>query len=101
MEGAEDPQLNLMNIAQQVFNGIDPSSRLTILAFGKNIQYGDRMQRQEDVAERSQHQCFGRTKVTDPRLTSVSPFAAVSLKFSQVKYIEPYSDLLEYKFSPD
>lgn len=84
-------------LAHKIFNLIGSTPRITLLAFGKTFHYGGLLERQEDV-DRESHQCFLRSKTNDLRLIGLGQAVAVPVEFSQIKYIEPYSDLLEYEF---
>lgn len=94
----EDLSPNWALLAYNVFNNTGPTSRISLLAFGKTFHYGGSLERQEVTDRESYHQCFLRSKTNDARLIGLGQAVAVPVEFSQIKYIEPYSDLLEYKF---
>ncbi|KAG6995682.1 hypothetical protein G7Y79_00043g079660 [Physcia stellaris] len=93
----EEFNSNLALLAHKIFNLIGPTPRIRLLAFGKTFHYGGLLERQEDI-DRESHQCFLRSKTNDPLLIGLGQAVAVPVEFSQIKYIEPYSDLLEYEF---
>lgn len=85
--------------AQEICKQIIPSSRIKILSFGKNFLYGDWMERHQHP-RRPVHQCFLLEKVAyncyKPAKRRPSRFTPVPIDFSQVKYIEPWSDMLQH-----
>ena len=93
----DDLTLNWALFAHKVFNRIGPTPKITLLAYGKTFHYGGLLEREEDT-NRGSHQCFLRSKTNDPRLIGLGQAVAVPVEFSQIKYIEPHSDLLEYEF---
>jgi len=72
-----------------------PSS-LSLLAFGREFMYIDRLQSQID--DGPQRQCFVRSQLLNTKIPGVATAAAVPIERKLVKYVVPEYDLLDYKF---
>lgn len=87
-----DDDYDVTSCANKILNGINPSSQIALLAFGKRYRYGDWMERQENPVRFCPLRQCSRSKVNGLRQAVAKP-----LDFHQAKYIEPNSDMLDYE----
>ncbi len=80
-------------IANEVFK---IPSKLSLLVFGRNYMYIDRLESQGDTGP--PQQCFVRSALLDSRLPRLGTTAAVPIDRNVAKYLVPECDLLDYKF---
>ena len=73
-------------IARQIFNKIEPSSRLAILAFGRIFRYGSLMESMEHSTHAKPRRCFGRSRVNDTRYAGIVEYGTICNPFTVFRF---------------
>ncbi|KAL8687696.1 MAG: hypothetical protein Q9218_006203 [Villophora microphyllina] len=76
-------------IAEKIFRTIRPESKLSLLVFGEEYQYGDRLQRYSHFKGDSRS-CYFFDRTLD---------LVISMEVDQVKYVVSECDLLDYRLA--
>jgi len=96
-EGCASRTHTITSIAEDVFDSIPQTASLSLLAFGKAYQFGDRL----EFISHSEHckrWCFFRHQIRDPRMIGLKKAVPIQIPIGQAKYVESKSDLLDIKF---